>query len=162
MYLKGLEKPGQTKSKIERKMGTEIYVIKTKNYKRSKMTWSMNWNKGLLYEHCLGGKSKQTFLRRKNPKANKHRKKWSTYFTIREIQIETTPRSHLTPVGWQLSRIQMIISEFVMHTSGVSFDLIIHALNIVCSTSVPSTTSSPPSLPLLLFLHSPGPLSIGF
>ena len=64
----------------------------------SKIYKQLNIKKTKQPNQKMGGRSKQTFLQRRHTNGQNYMKRCSTSQIIREMQIKTTMRYHLTPV----------------------------------------------------------------
>ena len=79
------------------------------NLKNIQATPAAQFQKNKRPNQKMGQRTKQTFLQKDIQMANKHMKRCSTSLIIREMQIKTTVRYHLTPV--RMSAIQTSTSN---------------------------------------------------
>ena len=70
----------------------------TKNLKNIQAAPAAQYQKNKQPSQKVGKRPKQIFLQEDIQMASKHMKRCSKSFTIREMQIKTTMRYHLTPV----------------------------------------------------------------
>ena len=68
------------------------------NLKNIQATYATQFQKNKRPNKKMGQSTKQTFLQRRHTDGNKHMKRRSASFIIREMQIKTTMRYHLTPI----------------------------------------------------------------
>ena len=76
----------------------ELCIIRIINFQNIQAAYTIQYQKSKQPNQKVGKGPEETFLQRRHKMANKHMKRCSTSLIIREMQIKSTMRYHITPV----------------------------------------------------------------